>query len=83
LKQLASAGTEQNGETLFTTWAAGARGQRLCRQVSVRREKTRLPNNVDYNYDDALSRFYKISALTGGQTDEQTNRNAVLVSRCA
>ena len=31
-KHLASAGTGQNGETLFTKWAAGARGQRLCRQ---------------------------------------------------
>ena len=28
-KHLVSAGTGQNGETLFTTWAAGARGQRL------------------------------------------------------
>jgi len=32
-KHLASAGTGQNGETLFTTWTARARGQHLC-QVS-------------------------------------------------
>ena len=33
-KHLASAGTKQNGETLFTTWAAGARGQHNRRKAS-------------------------------------------------